>query len=103
MRYAAESRQHFGYRPFRDLLPSRLGRITAGSSRHRGQRLVIGIRQADQGIDKPCDFAVVAEDSLIRGRWGGWEAVLTTTGRPGTARRGGSGKRDEKVYERNQW
>jgi hypothetical protein len=25
------------------------------------------------------------------------------TGRPGTARRGGSGKRDEKVYERNQW
>jgi hypothetical protein len=35
-------------------------------------------------------------------RRGGWEAVLTTTGRPGTARRGGSGKQDEKVYERNQ-
>lgn len=29
-------------------------------------------------------------------------AALTTTGRVGTARRPGSGKRDEKVYERNQ-
>jgi len=29
-------------------------------------------------------------------------AALTTTGRAGTARRRGSGKRDEKVYERNQ-
>jgi hypothetical protein len=29
-------------------------------------------------------------------------AALTTTGRAGTARRCGSGKRDEKVYERNQ-
>jgi hypothetical protein len=36
------------------------------------------------------------------GRRGGWGAVLTTTGRVGTARRRGSGKRDEKVYERNQ-
>jgi len=31
-----------------------------------------------------------------------WKAVLTTPGRSGTARQGGSGKRDEKVYERNQ-
>jgi hypothetical protein len=31
-------------------------------------------------------------------------AALTTTGRVGTARRLGSGKRDGKVYEcRNQW
>ena len=29
-------------------------------------------------------------------------AALTTTGRAGTARRRGSGKRDEKAYERNQ-
>jgi hypothetical protein len=29
-------------------------------------------------------------------------AALTTTGRIGTARRCGSGKRDEKPYERNQ-
>jgi hypothetical protein len=29
-------------------------------------------------------------------------AALTTTGRIGTARRSGSGKRDEKVYVRNQ-
>jgi hypothetical protein len=29
-------------------------------------------------------------------------AALTTTGRTGTARRSGSGKRDEKVYVRNQ-
>jgi transposase len=34
-----------------------------------------------------------------RGRVG---AALTTTGRVGTTRRPGSGKRDEKVYERNQ-
>ena len=45
---------------------------------------------------------VEAEGSLTaetRGRVG---AALTTTGRAGTARRPGSGKRDEKVYERNQ-
>ena len=36
-------------------------------------------------------------------RWAGRvEAASTTTERPGTARRGGSGKRDGKVYERNQ-
>ena len=43
-----------------------------------------------------------AGDSLIRGTPGRVGAVLTTTGRVGTARRRGSGKRDEKVYERNQ-
>ena len=43
-----------------------------------------------------------AEDSLIRETPVRAGAVLTTTGRPGTARRGGSGKQDEKVYERNQ-
>src|SRR5258708_17182740 len=43
-----------------------------------------------------------AEDSLIRESPVRAGAVLTTTGRPGTARRGGSGKRDEKVHERNQ-
>jgi hypothetical protein len=30
-------------------------------------------------------------------------AALTTTGRAGTARRHGPGKRDEKVHARNQW
>ncbi len=34
-----------------------------------------------------------------RSRGRGWEAALTTTGRAGTARRCGSGKRDEKVHE----
>jgi hypothetical protein len=43
-----------------------------------------------------------AEDSLIRETPGRVGAVLTTTGRVGTARRRGSGKQDEKVYERNQ-
>lgn len=33
----------------------------------------------------------------------GRQAAPTTTGRIGTARRYGSGKRDEKVYVRNQW
>jgi len=34
----------------------------------------------------------------------GWQAAPTTTGRVGTARRPGSGKRDGKVYGcRNQW
>jgi hypothetical protein len=36
-------------------------------------------------------------------RWAGRaEAASTTTEHPGTARQGGSGKRDGKVYERNQ-
>jgi hypothetical protein len=35
-------------------------------------------------------------------RRGGWQAALTTTGLAGTARRPGSGKRDRKVYVRNQ-
>ena len=35
-------------------------------------------------------------------RWGGWQAALTTTGRVGTARRPGSGKRDRKAYVRNR-
>ena len=35
-----------------------------------------------------------AEGSLIPEVRGGWEAALTTTGRAGTARRSGSGKRD---------
>jgi hypothetical protein len=35
-------------------------------------------------------------------RAGRWQAALTTTGRAGTARRCGSGKRDETPYERNQ-
>jgi hypothetical protein len=37
-----------------------------------------------------------------RRRAGRWQAALTTTGRAGTARRCGSGKRDETPYERNQ-
>src|SRR5258708_36239515 len=43
-----------------------------------------------------------AEDSLIRESPVRARAVLTTTGRPGTARRGGAGQRDEKGHERNQ-
>jgi hypothetical protein len=35
-------------------------------------------------------------------RRGGWQAALTTTGLVGTARRPGPGKRDRKVYVRNQ-
>jgi hypothetical protein len=43
-----------------------------------------------------------AEDSLIRGTPGRVGAVLTTTGRSGTTRQAGSGKRRGKVYERNR-
>lgn len=43
-----------------------------------------------------------AEGSLILEAQGTAGAALTTTGRTGTARRSGSGKRDEKVYVRNQ-
>jgi hypothetical protein len=43
-----------------------------------------------------------AEDSPILETQGRVGAVLTTTGRAGTARRPGSGKQGEKAYERNQ-
>jgi hypothetical protein len=43
-----------------------------------------------------------AGGSLILGTQGRVGAAPTTTGRAGTVRRFGSGKRDEKVYERNQ-
>jgi Integrase core domain len=43
-----------------------------------------------------------AEGSLTVETHGRVGAALTTTGRVGTARRPGSGKRDGKVYERNQ-
>ena len=43
-----------------------------------------------------------AEDSPILETQGRVGAVLTTTGRVGTARRPGSGKQGEKAYERNQ-
>jgi hypothetical protein len=46
---------------------------------------------------------VEAEGSLSREAPGRAGAALTTTGRAGTARRCGSGKRDEKVHVRNQW
>jgi hypothetical protein len=46
---------------------------------------------------------VEAEGSLSRETPGRAGAALTTTGRAGTARRCGSGKRDEKVHVRNQW
>jgi hypothetical protein len=45
---------------------------------------------------------VEAEGSLTVETHGRVGAALTTTGRVGTARRPGSGKRDEKVYARNQ-
>ena len=48
--------------------------------------------------------AAEAEGSLTLETQGRVGAALTTTGRAGTARRPGSGKRDGKVYEcRNQW
>ena len=52
-------------------------------------------------------LAVAAAGTKLRAarpgrRWGGWQAALTTTGRVGTARRPGSGKRDRKAYVRNQ-
>jgi hypothetical protein len=43
-----------------------------------------------------------AEGSLIPGTWVRVEAALTTTGRASTVRWCGSGKRDGKVYVRNQ-
>jgi hypothetical protein len=43
-----------------------------------------------------------AEGSLTLESQGRVGAALTTTGRIGTTRRSGSGKRDEKVYVRNQ-
>ena len=43
-----------------------------------------------------------AEGSLIRETPRRWQAALTTTGLAGTARRLGPGKRDGKVYVRNQ-
>jgi hypothetical protein len=45
---------------------------------------------------------VEAEGSLIREMPGRVGAALTTPGRVGTARRCGSGQRDEKAYARNQ-
>src|SRR4029077_8105031 len=45
---------------------------------------------------------VEAEGSLIREMLGRVGAALTTPGRVGTARRCGSGQRDETVYARNQ-
>jgi len=45
---------------------------------------------------------VEAEGSLIREMLVRVGAALTTPGRVGTARRCGSGQRDEKVYARNQ-
>src|SRR6476659_2581631 len=45
---------------------------------------------------------VEAEGSLIREMLGRVGAALTTPGRVGTARRCGSGQRDEKAYARNQ-
>ena len=43
-----------------------------------------------------------AEGSLTLESQGWVGAALTTTGRVGTARRSGSGKRDDEVYVRNQ-
>jgi len=53
---------------------------------------------------RPSQRLAEAEGSLILESQGRVGAALTTTGRVGTARRPGSGKRDGKVYEcRNQW
>ena len=69
------------------------------------------VRREALGIEggaRPPRRAVAAawqELSAVRaGRCrGGREAALTKPGRPGTARRAGSGERDQTVYERNQW
>jgi hypothetical protein len=58
------------------------------------------------GVEGPTagqsQLAGEAEDSPSRETPVRAGAVLTTTGRPGTTRQAGSGKRDGKVYERNR-
>ena len=69
------------------------------------------VRREAPGIEggaRPPRWAVAAvwwELSAVRSgrRRGGREAALTKPGRFGTARRAGSGERDQTVYERNQW
>ena len=74
---------------------------------------VVRRHRAPRGVLEPCGGGrpppsarrsgpVEAEGSLSRGTPGKAEAALTTTGRASTARWCGSGKRDGKVYARNQ-
>ena len=88
----------------------------SGGSRlqYRQCRPAVGGRhRAPRGVLEPCGGGrpppsarrsgpVEAEGSLSRGTPGKAEAALTTTGRASTARWCGSGKRDGKVYARNQ-
>ncbi|MFV2103670.1 hypothetical protein [Micromonospora sp. LOL_024] len=59
------------------------------------------------GMEGPRRRSVAADRlklgaAVSRGRGMRWEAAPTTPGRAGTARRCGFGKRDEKLYARNQ-
>jgi hypothetical protein len=90
--------------PLRDLDSPRV--LARKWVRHEAlvRREALGI----EGGARPSRRAVAAawqELSAVRSgrRRGGREAALTKPGRPGTARRAGSGERDQTVYERNQW
>ena len=85
----------------------------SGLQRRQWRSTVGGRHRAPRGVLEPCGGGrpppsarrsgpVEAEGSLSRGTPGKAEAALTTTGRASTARWCGSGKRDGKVYARNQ-
>jgi hypothetical protein len=95
-----------GFRPGRKLMTVVNGILAGGDCiddcvRHEALFNRVGVRGPTVGLSQQ---AVEAGGSLILEAQGRVGAALTTTGRVGTARRPGSGKRDRKVYEcRNQW
>ena len=93
--------------------PRGAGSGGSGLQRRRHPSAVGGRHRAPRGALEPCGGGrpppsarrsgpVEAEGSLSRGTPGKAEAALTTTGRASTVRWCGSGKRDGKVYARNQ-
>ena len=72
---------------------------TYPSVRHEAPLTERSCKGSAAGLSQQADEA---EDSPILETQGRVGAVLTTTGRAGTARRPGSGKQGEKAYERNQ-
>ena len=95
--------------------PDRVERVfQAGEAAKQSSKLHLGRRyRAPRGALEPCggerpppparrSGPVEAEGSLTRGTPAKVEAALTTTGRASTVRWRGPGKRDGKVYARNQ-
>ena len=95
--------------------PDRVERVfQAGEAAEQSSKLHLGRRyRAPRGALEPCggerpppsarrSGPVETEGSLTRGTPAKVEAALTTTGRASTVRWRGSGKRDAKVYARNQ-